>query len=132
MLAHALANIYPDKAAPVPGLIAKLVEIVNTPAIRQYDTMQWREDAMETLNGPKSHMTYLSILAWIITNYKMAGGDDRYDALLEDWDFRYELLRTAEIGGGTVKEKGMRHYRLGEFALVGEATALAMRTNIKR
>lgn len=322
MLAHALANIahiYPDKAAPVPGLIAKLVEIVNTPAIRQYDTMQWREDAMETLDGPKSHMTYLSILAWIITNYKMAGGDDRYDALLdrlcdtlhrrmlespyalnllsfpgkpiwmpdmfvtivalknytrlydpspsqsggqreaaarqyaatintwlqnartkwthnqtgllggmlpgqgrmrsitmrgsctglncsylslvdpdfareqhelmkrhftkeatifstkvkglkeflrkspdfslkggdagliikgisaggtafalgsatllEDWDFRYELLRTAEIGGGTVKEKGMRHYRLGEFALVGEATALAMRTNIRR
>lgn len=315
MLAHALANIahiYPDKAGPVPGLIAKLVEIVNTPAIRQYDTMQWREDAMETLDGPKSHMTYLSILVWIITNYKMAGGDDRYDALLdrlcatlhrrmlespydlnllsfpgkpiwmpdmfvtivalknytrlydpfshaaarqyaatintwlqnartkwthkqtgllggmlpgqgrmrsitmrgsctglncsylslvdpdfareqhelmkrhftkeatifgtkvkglkeflrkspdfslkggdagliikgisasgtafalgsatllEDWDFRYELLRTAEIGGGTVKEKDMRHYRLGEFALVGEATALAMRTNIRR
>ena len=321
MLAHALANIahiYPDKAAPVPDLISKLVEIVNTPEIREYDTRQWHEDAMETLDGPKrgtkekTHMTYISILAWVITNYKMAGGDDRYDAflhklcaalvrrmhqspydlnllsfpgkciwlpdmfvtivalknythlydpsshaaarqyaatintwlqnarskwthkqtgllggmlpgqgrmrsitmrgsctglncsylslvdpdfareqhelmkrhftkeasifgtkvkglkeflhkspdfslkggdagliikgisaggtafalgsatLLEDWDFRYELLRTAEIGGGTAKEKGMRHYRLGEFALVGEATALAMRTNIKR
>lgn len=91
MLAHALANIahiYPDKAAPVPGLIAKLVEIVNTPAIREYDTRPWHEDAMETLDGPKrgtkekTHMTYLSILAWIITNYKMVGGDDRYDALL--------------------------------------------------
>lgn len=320
MLAHALTNIayiYPDKAAPIPELIAKLVEIVNTPEIREYDTKQWREDAMETLDGPKrgtkekTHMTYLSILAWIITNYKMAGGDDRYDALLhklcaalhrrmlvspfdlnllsfprkciwlpdmfvtivalhnysrlyagteaakgaaeivhawlrnaralwihkgtgllagmlpgenkrvrgmilrgsciglncsylsmvdpdfareqleqmkrhftheatmfgvtvkgireyqkrlpefgmsggdagliikgisaggtafalgvatllEDWDFRYELLRTAEIGACTVKDDRTRHYRLGEFALVGEATALAMRTNIRR
>lgn len=320
MLAHALANIahiYPDKAAPVPDLIAKLVEIVNTPEIREYDTRQWHEDAMETLDGPKrgtkekTHMTYLSILAWVITNYKMVDGDDRYDALLhkicsalvrrmhqspfdlnllsfprkciwlpdmfvtivalhnysrlytgstpandaaeavqawlqnaktkwthkgtgllagmlpgenkrvrgmimrgsciglncsylsmvdpdfarlqldqmkrhflheatlfgvtvkgikeyqrklpefgmsggdagliikgisaggtafglgvctllEDWDLRYEFLRTAEIGGCTVKEDRTRHYRLGEFALVGEATALAMRTNIRR
>lgn len=52
--------------------------------------------------------------------------------LLEDWDFRYELLRTAEIGGCTVKGNRTRHYRLGEFALVGEATAMAMRTNVKR
>ena len=32
----------------------------------------------------------------------------------------------------TKKEKGMRHYNLGELFLVGEATALAMRTNVKR
>lgn len=84
MLTHALANIsylYPDKKGECPELIAKMIEIVNTPTIREYDTMQWKEDAMKTLDGPKSHMTFLSILAWMISNYKMVGGDDRYDQL---------------------------------------------------
>ena len=85
MLAHALANIaviYPDQSAKCPELIGKLVDIVNTPEMRKYDTMQWHEDAMQSLDGSKSHMTYLSILAWIITNYKLAGGNDKYDDLL--------------------------------------------------
>lgn len=49
-----------------------------------------------------------------------------------DWEFRYNMLRTAEIAGGTKKEKGMRHYKISKMFLVGEATALAMRTNVKR
>ncbi len=309
MLAHALANIcviYPDKKEKCPELIARLIDIVNTPEIRKYDTMQWKEDAMETLDGDKSHMTYLSILAWMITNYKFVSDDDRYDDLLhrivdtlvrrmkaekydlnllsfprkpiwlpdnlvslvalrnygqlfggkyqdvveawlhnaktkwihkktgllagmlpgasfrqnsfvvrgsctalncsyltmvdekfareqhelmvkymtktekflgktlfgvkeyltkspnfemkagdaglivkglsaggtafalgsatylEDWKTRYEFLRTAELVSGTVKEKGMRHYKMSEMFLVGKATALAMRTSVKR
>ena len=309
MLTHALANIsylYPEKKEECPELIAKMIEIVNTPIIREYDTMQWKEDAMMTLDGPKSHMTYLSILAWMISNYKMAGGDGRYDNLfhtlcetlvrrmheskydlnllsfprkqiwlpdmlvtlvalrnysnmydgkyadtidawiknartkwihkstgllagmlpgesryqkgitirgshtalncsylslvdedfareqymkmckilrkeesimgkdicgvkeflkkspdfqmapgdaglivkgisaggtafaigaatyLGDWEFRYKMLRTAEVVSGTKKEKGMRHYTMADMFMVGEATVLAMRTNIKR
>ena len=309
MLTHALANIgvlYPEKKEKCPSLIAKMIDIVNTPVIREYDTIQWKEDAMATLDGSKSHMTYLSILAWMITNYKFAGGDNRYDALLhklcatlvrrmhesrydlnllsfprkpiwipdmlvtlvalsnysklfngtysdtvrdwvhnartkwihrrtgllagmlpgesryrrgitirgshsaliasyltmvdedfareqyqclckvlrkeavvmghticgvkeyltkspklriapgdaglivqgisaggtafalgaatffEDWEFRYQMLRTAEMAGGTVKEKRRRHYKIAKMFLVGEATALAMRTNVKR
>jgi hypothetical protein len=42
------------------------------------------------------------------------------------------MLRTAEVVGGTKKEKDMRHYRIAEMFMVGEATVLAMRTNIKR
>lgn len=316
MLAHALANIahiYPDKRAKVPAMIAQLVDMVNTPEIRNYDTIMWHQDAIKTLNDKSerqdkkgAHMTYLSILAWIISNYKLAGGDNRYDGLycdlcdalhrrmlastydlnllsfphmqifmadmcvpiialynygrlfdnryeatvkqwilnartkwcdkrtgllagmlpgasrrqkgkrvlgsytalmcsylslvdedfareqynlmvkhmrieikigrckgqgvreylnrtpqfafkrgdaaliikglssggtafalggatrLGDWEFRSQMLRTAEIAGGTVKEHRKRHYKLGEFFMVGEATALAMRTNIKR
>lgn len=49
-----------------------------------------------------------------------------------DWKTRYEFLRTAEIAGNTKKEKEMRHYQMSELFLVGEATALAMRTNVKR
>lgn len=308
MLTHALGNIasiYPEKKEVCPGLMAKMIDIVNTPTIREYDTKPWKEDAMESLDGPKSHMTYLSILAWMITNYKMAGGDGRYDNVLhklcetlnrrmleskhdlnllsfprkpiwlpdmlvtlvalrnygrmydgkyddtinrwltnaktkwihkgtgllagqlpgegrlrnmvirgshsalicsylalvdedfareqyqkmcnvlrkdatfmgkkicgvkeylrkspalkmmpgdaglvvkgisaggtafalgaatffDDWEFRYKMLRTAETVGGTKKEKGMRHYKISKLFLVGEATALAMRTNVKR
>ena len=311
MLAHALANIsvlYPDKATQCPGLIAKLIDIVNTPEMRKYDTMQWKEDAMQTLSNDSKcgHMTYLSILAWMITSYKLIGGDGRYDALLDaccealnrrmhlnhydlnllsfprkpiwlpdmlvtivalknysrlyngkygdtvdawlenaktkwihkrtgllagtlpgasyrqkgiqikgshtalncsyltlidpefarqqyelmkkvfghetsllgtnvvglkeyqnklpnfsakpgdagliikgisagamafapgaptyfgDWEFRSQLLRTAEVASGTKKEKGMRHYNMADMFLVGEATMLAMRTNIQR
>ena len=309
MLTHALTNIsylYPDKKEKCPELISKMIDIVNTPTIREYDTLQWKEDAMKTLDGSKSHMTYLSILAWMISNYKMAGGDERYDELFHklcatlnrrmiespynlnllsfpykpiwlpdmmvtivalrnygrlydgkyddtlnkwldnakrkwihkesgllagqlpgqsrrvkgmvirgshsaltcsyltmadedfaleqykqmcntlrkkvsfmgrsicgvkeylriepkfkmtpgdaglvvkgisaggtafalgaatyfgDWEFRYQILRTAEMVGGTKKEKGMRHYKISNMFLVGEATVLAMRTNIKR
>lgn len=309
MLTHALTNIcylYPDKKEKCPGLIAQMIDLVNTPVIREYDTLQWKEDALKSLEGPKSHMTYLSILAWMISNYKMAGGDNRYDDLfckicetlnrrmLEsrydlnllsfpnkpvwlpdmlvslvalsnysrlfdnrydatinrwlanaktkwihqstgllagqlpgqssrvkymvirgshtalncsylslvdeefarsqyqlmckvlkkeatlmgktalgvkeylrkdpefkmmpgdaglvvkgisaggtafalgaatffgDWEFRYQMLRTAELAGGTKKLEGMRHYNISNMFLVGEATALAMRTNIKR
>lgn len=308
MLTHALTNIgylYPEKKQKCPNLIAKMIDLVNTPVIREYDTMQWKEDAIESLDGPKSHMTYLSILAWMISNYKMAGGDDRYDNLFcklcetlnrrmleskydlnllsfpgkpiwvpdmlvtlvalrnysrlfdgryddtinkwlanaktkwihkstgllagrlpgqgrmrnmvirgshtalicsylslvdedfahaqykqmckllrkeatfmgrtavgvkeylkmdpefkmlpgdaglvvkgisaggtafalgaatffEDWEFRYQMLKTAELAGGTKTEKGKRHYKISDMFLVGEATALAMRTNLKR
>ncbi len=85
MLTHALANIsviYPETKAKSLTIIPKLIDAVNTPAIRKYDTMCWHEDAIESLDGNKSHMTYLSILAWMITNYRLIGGDTRYDALL--------------------------------------------------
>lgn len=84
MLTHALANIsylYPDKKDKCTEYISKLVDIVNTPTLREYDTHSWKEDAMESLSGNKSHMTYLSILAWMISNYKLSGGDSRYDSL---------------------------------------------------
>lgn len=49
-----------------------------------------------------------------------------------DWDFRYKMLRTAEVVSRTKKEKDMRHYKIAEMFLVGEATVLAMRTNINK
>ena len=49
-----------------------------------------------------------------------------------DWKTRSELLHTAEIAGQTIKRKHKSHYRLGELVIVGEATMLAMRTNINK
>lgn len=84
MTACALCNLirlYPELKDDYIEKIAQLIELTNTPVIRFYDTMWWREDAIETLDGEKSHMTYLSILAWMIGNYRLAGGDNRYNAL---------------------------------------------------
>ena len=53
-----------------------------SPELRRYDAMRWGEDPLETLDGSKSHVSYLSHLAWMICGYKRAGGDGRYDELL--------------------------------------------------
>lgn len=87
MTAFALVNIIrmtPTLTNKYLGSVSALIEMVLSPEIRYYDTMQWKEDALRSLAGNRSHMTYLSILAWMITNYRMAGGDDRYDDLLND------------------------------------------------
>lgn len=46
-----------------------------------------------------------------------------------DKKFRNKLLKTAEIAGHSVKWNDCRHYLLANFAIVGEAIVLAMRTN---
>ena len=48
---------------------------------------------------------------------------------LDDMAFRSQLLKTAEIAGGTVTWFGKSHYLLANWALVGEAITLAMRTS---
>ena len=48
---------------------------------------------------------------------------------LGDMEFRYQLLKTAEIAGSTIRWFDKSHYLLANFALVGEAVALAMRSS---
>lgn len=58
--AVALANIsliYPDLKAEMLPYIESLIELTNTPDIRRYDTMKWKEDAMDGIDGPNDHMT---------------------------------------------------------------------------
>lgn len=84
--AVALANlcrIYPDIKDEMLPKIEAIIGLIDTPVIRYYDTMMWKEDAMKGLDGPNDHMTYLSLLAWTITHYKFAGGDSQFDNLLE-------------------------------------------------
>lgn len=56
MLAHACANIsiiYPEQKCKSIESISKLIEITNTPTIRHYDTIKWKEDAILSINGKK-------------------------------------------------------------------------------
>ena len=84
MLSAALTNIsilYPDEREKSVEQIDKLIEIVMSPEVREYDAARWDEDPLESWDSEKSHMSYLSILAWMISGYKTAGGDDKYDNL---------------------------------------------------
>lgn len=85
MLAASLVNIsalYPDTRGENVESIGRLIEIVMSPELRRYDAMRWGEDPLQTLAGSKSHISYISHLAWMICGYRRAGGDGRYDELL--------------------------------------------------
>ena len=84
MFSAALVNIaqwFPETETESKEAIEKLIEIVLSPELRRYDAYRWDEDPLENLDGDKSHISYLSILAWMIGGYKVVGGDDRYDSL---------------------------------------------------
>lgn len=77
-----ISRIYPKYRKIYAQDIKKMIDITMSPTIQEYDASQWGESPLESLDGDKSHMTYLSLLAWMITNYKFIGGDGQYDDLL--------------------------------------------------
>lgn len=86
MTCFALSNIikrWPELTNEFIGKIPQLINLVMTDEIKYYDSSMWKEDPLSTLDGNKSHMTYLSILAWMITSYKRVSDDKRYDNLLD-------------------------------------------------
>lgn len=86
MLTEALANmaeLYPETKDEATASIDSLIRIVKSPELRLYDKIRWGEDPLESLDGDKSHVSYLSHLAWMIGNYRRISGDDRYNGLHE-------------------------------------------------
>lgn len=85
MLTSALANIaelYPETREKAVSTIDSLVRIVKSPTLSLYDFLRWGEEPLESLDGAdKSHVSYLSHLAWMIGNYRRLSGDDKYDNL---------------------------------------------------
>ena len=91
MTAAALVNmtlLYPEYKERSVENIAKIIEIALSPEIRKYDRIRWAEDPLDFYSDTKSHISYLSHLAWMIGGFKEVGGDDRYD------DLYHELCET--------------------------------------
>lgn len=76
-----IVRIYPDLKSQYLPKVPKIVDIIMSPELKHYDASSFHEDPLTSLDGNKSHMTYLSLLAWTLSCYKMAGGDNRYDEL---------------------------------------------------
>jgi hypothetical protein len=86
MLSAALVNtarLYPETREEAAEKIDTLIRITMSPELRWYDASEWGEDPLETLDGDNSHISYISLLAWIISGYKTVGGDGRYDDLFD-------------------------------------------------
>ena len=84
MLAEALtcsAHLYPETHRLALQRIEKLIHLVLAPELRRYDALRWGEDPLDSLDGPQSHVSYLSHLAWMIGNYKQLGGDQQFDSI---------------------------------------------------
>lgn len=84
MLAEALSNmaeLYPETKDDAIATIDSLIQIVKSHELRLYDKLRWDEDPLESLNRDKSHVSYLSHLAWMIGNYQRIGGDNKYKQL---------------------------------------------------
>lgn len=76
-----IAELYPETKEESIRQIDSLISIALSEDIRDYDWIRWREDPLESLDGDKSHISYLSHIAWMISGYKHIGGSSKYDRL---------------------------------------------------
>ena len=84
MTCAALANIailYPGNKELSIKYIGEIIDIALSEEIKEYDKMRWGEDPMDGIYGNRSHISYYSHVAWMISRYKQIGGDDKYDGL---------------------------------------------------
>lgn len=84
MTCAALANIailYPKNKELSLKFIGKIIDIALSEEIKEYDRMRWGEDPMDGIYGNRSHISYYSHVAWMISRYKQIGGDNKYDGL---------------------------------------------------
>jgi len=78
-----IAHLYPETREESLKIVDSLIEKTMSPEIRKYDMHRWGEDPLESLKGDNSHLSYISILAWMISHYKFLGGTDKYDNLFQ-------------------------------------------------
>ena len=76
-----MAELYPETKDDAVEAIDSLIQIVKSPELRLYDKMRWGEDPLDSLDGDKSHVSYLSHLAWMTGNYRRIRGDNKYKQL---------------------------------------------------
>lgn len=87
MLIASLSNvtrIWPELQAKCLNRIEKLLPLLLSKELRRYDAKEWREDPIDSLSGNKDHLSYVSLLAWSISLYKLSGGCDKYDSLFKE------------------------------------------------
>ena len=82
MTCAALANIailYPPNKELSIKFIGDIIDIALSEEIKEYDRIRWGEDPMDGIYGNRSHISYYSHVAWMISRYKQIGGDGKYD-----------------------------------------------------
>jgi hypothetical protein len=83
MTAAATTNMAFDDPALLPRAredVARLLDRALSPGARAFDAQRWREDPLESLDGPHGHAGYLGHLALMLGANRLLGGDRRFDA----------------------------------------------------
>ena len=76
-----IARLYPQNKNVSLKYISDIIDIAMSPELREYDCLRWGEDPLDGIDGNLSHISYYSHLAWMISGYKLIGGDDKYDEI---------------------------------------------------
>lgn len=79
-----IARLYPEEREESIRLINEIIQISLSQEIRRYDAVRWGDDPLESLSGDRSHISYLSHLAWMIGGYRAIGGGPQYDDLHDE------------------------------------------------
>ena len=79
-----IARLYPEEKEESIRLINEIIQIALSQEIRRYDAERWGEDPLESLSGERSHISYLSHLAWMIGGFRAIGGGPQYDDLYDE------------------------------------------------
>lgn len=111
MFAEALANIsviYPEEKKRCAKEIDSLVKIVLSPELREYDKQRWKNDPLDDMSGD-SHISYLSHLAWMISNYERVSNDKKYEGLYKDLchDMNSKILNSKNLNVQTYPDENI-------------------------
>lgn len=77
-LAYLSPRTRADAVVQLDRVVGKLLE----KEAREFDTLRWGEDALETLDGGNGHIGYLGHLLFVLGAKRLAGGDDDHDKLM--------------------------------------------------
>lgn len=83
-----------DKSKDIKEVDKALHLLITHPKCREYDKIMWKSDP---LSFDRAHLTYHANLAWAIANYKLKGGDIKYDDLFNKCcNILYKELKVSE------------------------------------
>lgn len=74
-----IARIYPEQKETSLTRMVRAIEMALSPALRRFDSDDWKEDPLDGVAGNKGHLTYLTTIGWMIGEYRLSGGNNDYD-----------------------------------------------------
>ena len=73
-----MAFLYPETRSEALSAVGVLIERMRAPAVSRFDTIQWHEEALGTLDKKRGHIAYLGHLNLALAAWHYLGGDKRY------------------------------------------------------
>lgn len=74
-----VVRTYPELRAEFMPAIDASIDRMLSAEVRAFDTAQWNEDALESLDGPKSHAAYLGYMNVVLGVYRQLTPDSRFN-----------------------------------------------------